>query len=133
MEWALGSEACERERRRILADARGAVLEIGFGTGLNLPHYPRSGVASLTIVDPAELLPARVEERIAAAPFPVTRARLTAERLPFEDDCFDTVISTWTLCSIPDPLTALLEIRRVLRSTIDVQFRGTASAEFGRK
>src|SRR6185369_8135575 len=80
----------------------------------NLEHYP-SGVASLTIIDAAELLPARVAARIAAAPFPVTRAQLDAERLPFPDQAFDTVVSTWTLCSIPDPLAALREIRRVLR------------------
>ena len=117
MEWALGSETCSRERRRTLADARGDVLEIGFGTGLNLPHYPPSSVTNLTIVDPAELLPARVQERIARAPFPVTHARLDAERLPFDDARFDTVVSTWTLCSIPDPVAALREIRRVLRPT----------------
>jgi ubiquinone/menaquinone biosynthesis C-methylase UbiE len=115
MEWALGSEACSAERRRVLAPAHGAVLEIGFGTGLNLAHYP-PGVTSLTIIDPAELLPARVADRIAAAPFPVTRARLDAERLPFDDARFDSVVSTWTLCSIPAPLAALREIRRVLRA-----------------
>jgi ubiquinone/menaquinone biosynthesis C-methylase UbiE len=115
MEWALGSETCQAERCRVLAAARGEVLEIGFGTGLNLPHYPPSAVTRLTIVDPAELLPARVQERIAAAPFPVTHARLDAERLPFADASFDTVVSTWTLCTIPDPVAALREVRRVLR------------------
>ncbi len=114
MEWALGSAVCSTERRRTLADTSGEVLEIGFGTGLNLPHYP-STVARLTIVDPAEHLPARVAHRIAAAPFPVTSARLAAERLPFEDGRFDAVVSTWTLCSIPDAVAALREVRRVLR------------------
>jgi len=115
MEWALGTETCSAERRRTLADARGEVLEIGFGTGLNLPQYPPSAIAKLTIVDPAELLPERVVARIAAAPFPVEHARLDAERLPFDDARFDTVVSTWTLCSIPDPVAALREVRRVLR------------------
>lgn len=115
MEWALGSETCSAERRRTLADARGDVLEIGFGTGLNLPHYSASAITKLTIVDPAELMPDRVLARIAAAPFPVERARLDAERLPFDDARFDTVVSTWTLCSIPDPVAALREVRRVLR------------------
>jgi SAM-dependent methyltransferase len=114
MEWALGSETCSAERRRTLAAARGDVLEIGFGTGLNLRHYPPA-VSTLTIVDPAELLPDRVRARIAAAPFPVTAARLDAERLPFDDARFDTVVSTWTLCSIPDAVAALREIRRVLK------------------
>ncbi len=117
MEWALSSDVCSAERRRALAGARGEVLEIGFGTGLNLAHYPTgpSGVTALTIIDPAALLPERVTKRIAAAPFPVTRAQLDAERLPFPDARFDTVVSTWTLCSIPDPVAAVREIRRVLR------------------
>ena len=115
MEWALGTEACSAERRRVLGDARGDVLEIGFGTGLNLPHYPAGRIASLTIVDPVEHLPERVEARIARAPFPVERAHLDAERLPFAAGSFDTVVSTWTVCSIPDPVAALREIRRVLR------------------
>src|SRR5690242_20877935 len=113
MELALGSETCSAERRRALAAARGDVLEVGFGTGLNLPHYP-STVAGLTIVDPEELLPARAAARIAAAPFPVTQARLDAGRLPFDDARFDTVVSTWTLCTIPDAVAARREIRRVL-------------------
>lgn len=115
MEWALGTEACSAERRRVLAEARGEVLEIGFGTGLNLPHYPPSGVTRLTIVDAAQILPERVRDRLARVPFPVTQARLDAERLPFDDRAFDTVVSTWTLCSIPDAVAALREIRRVLR------------------
>jgi len=114
MEWALSSDACRQERRRVLAAAQGDVLEIGFGTGLNLEHYP-PGVTSLTIIDSAEMLPARVAARIAAAPFPVTPARLDAERLPFPAPRFDAVVSTWTLCSIPDAVAALREIRRVLR------------------
>ncbi len=104
-------------RGRVCAGLRGRVLEIGFGTGLNLPHYPRTGITNLTIVDPAELLPTRVQERVAQAPFAVIHARLDAERLPFDDARFDTVVSTWTLCSIPDPVAALREIRRVLRPT----------------
>lgn len=114
MELALGSESCTAERRRTLAEARGDVLEIGFGTGLNLAHYPPA-VAGLTIVDPEDVLPARVAERIAAAPFPVTQAKLDAERLPFDDGRFDTVVSTWTLCTIPDAVAALREVRRVLK------------------
>lgn len=114
MEWTLGRERYQQERRAALASAQGEVLEIGFGTGLNLPHYP-DAVTRLTIVDLAELLPARVAERIANARFPVERARLDAERLPFADARFDCVVSTWTLCSIPDPVAALREVRRVLR------------------
>lgn len=115
MEWALGSETCSAERRRVLAPVHGEVLEIGFGTGLNLPQYPATGVTRLTILDPVEHLPARVHARIAGAPFSVRQVQLDAERLPFDDAAFDAVVSTWTLCTIPDPVAALREVRRVLR------------------
>ena len=76
MEWALGRPRFQREREQALAAAGGEVLEIGFGTGLNLRHYP-PGVKRLTAIDVADLLPARTGRRIAAAPFPVERVHLT--------------------------------------------------------
>ena len=108
MELALGSESCTAERRRALAAARGDVLEIGFGTGLNLAYYPPT-VAGLTSLDPVDPLPARVAARIAAATFPVTQAKLDAEPLPFAGERFDTVVSSGTLCAIPDAVAALRE------------------------
>lgn len=113
LEFLLGNKQAMRYRRQALASARGDVLEIGFGTGLNLECYP-AAVERLTIVDPAKLLPRRVAKRIAAAPMPVEEAFLDAEHLPFEIERFDTVVSTWTLCTIPDAVAALEEIRRVL-------------------
>lgn len=102
-------------RAPTLAGARGEVLEIGFGTGLNLPHYP-PGVARVTTVDPMDALPERVRARIAAAPFPVDVHHLRADgRLPFETGRFDCATVTWTLCTIPEPVAALNEVRRVLR------------------
>lgn len=100
-------------RRTALAEAAGEVLEIGFGTGLNLACYP-VGVERLTVVDPARHLPAKVEKRIREVDFPVERAYLDAARLPFDDARFDTVVSTWTLCTIPGVEQALREVRRVL-------------------
>jgi ubiquinone/menaquinone biosynthesis C-methylase UbiE len=95
--------------------AEGEVLEVGFGTGLNLSHYPPS-VKSLAALDPLEGLATRIGGRIAAAPFPVERFALRADRkLPFEDARFDCVVTTWTLCSIPRPVEALREMRRVLK------------------
>jgi SAM-dependent methyltransferase len=96
--------------------AQGEVLEVGFGTALNLRHYG-PGVTALVGLDPmqTEALPA-VEERIARVAFPVARATQRADaRLPFDAARFDCVVSTWTLCSIPDPLGALAEMRRVLK------------------
>ena len=105
----------EELRPGTLARAHGEVLEIGFGTGLNLPHYP-SSVRKLVALDPLDARPGRVEGRIARAPFPVERFALPAEGgLPFEDGRFDCVTMTWTLCSIAQPLPALQEMRRVLR------------------
>ncbi|HEY7531296.1 MAG TPA: class I SAM-dependent methyltransferase, partial [Nitrospiraceae bacterium] len=78
--------------------------------------YPHS-VLSLQAVDPAVLLPARVAERGAAVPFPIQVHYVKAETLPLEDHSVDSVVSTWTLCSIVDPITALCEIRRVLKPT----------------
>jgi ubiquinone/menaquinone biosynthesis C-methylase UbiE len=102
-------------RPETLEEARGDVLEIGFGTGLNLRHYPKA-VRSLAALDPMEALPERVEGRIAKAPFPVERFPLPADGgLPFEAARFDTVAVTWTLCTIPDVASALREMRRVLR------------------
>jgi len=114
LEFLLGNKQAMQYRRRALADARGDVLEIGFGTGLNLECYP-AAVERLTITDPAKLLPRRVAKRIAAATMPVEEAFLDAEHLPFGIERFDTVVSTWTLCTIPDAVRALQEIRRVLK------------------
>jgi len=102
-------------RGDVLAPASGDVLEIGFGTGLNLRHYPAS-VRRLCAVDPMKALEKRVAERIAAAPFPVERHQLRADgRLPFDAARFDCAAMTWTLCTIPDPVAALRELRRVLK------------------
>lgn len=113
LDWAMGH--VDDERAATLADARGEVLEVGFGTGRNLPHYP-AGLRRLVAVDPLVALEARVAERVAAAPFPVERHALRADGgLPFDAGRFDRVVVTWTLCSIPDPRAALAEMRRVLR------------------
>lgn len=117
MDWAMERPVFQEERRRVLAAASGEVLELGFGTGLNLPHYPSAphAITRLVTADPANVLPARVAARIRAAPFPVELVHQTAERLPFEDERFDCVVSTWTLCTIPDAQAALTEVRRVLK------------------
>lgn len=103
------------QREPTLAEAQGDVLEIGFGTGLNLPHYPK-GVEKLSTVDPMDALADVVAERIAAAPFPVERHHLPADgALPFDAGRFDTATITWTLCTIPDANAALQEVKRVLK------------------
>lgn len=115
LDYLLRSEAVSRERRVTLAPLAGRVLEIGFGTGLNLRHYPET-VTSLTILDAERMLIERVTRRIAAAPMPIEKLYLDASgRLPFGDDTFDGVATTFTLCTIPDAAAALREMRRVLK------------------
>ena len=122
MESGLTGEAHRRYRRRALARARGEVLEVGFGTGLNLECYP-AAVRRVTGLDPAAVLERRVRARVAATPFPVERlTHDAAERLPFPDGHFDTVSSTWTLCSIERLGAALTEMRRVLKPAGELLF-----------
>ena len=113
--------------------AQGDVLEIGFGTGLNLAHYGPA-VKSLVALEPkvgAEYGPTRA--RIAAAPFPVERARLRADAsLPFDAGRFDFVVSPFTLCSIPNLAIALAELRRVLRPGARFVFLEHGRAESAR-
>ena len=97
-----------------MAPATGRVLEIGFGTGANLSHYPES-VRQLEIVEPDAALNARAERRLAKSSREVIVHALSAEQLPFDAGSFDTVVSTFTLCSIPDVASALREIHRVLK------------------
>jgi SAM-dependent methyltransferase len=89
------------------------VLEIGGGTGFNLEHYPRE-LDELVVTDPSEGMLGRLERRAAHVPPPVRLVRAPAEQLPFEDASFDTVVSTFVLCSVDDQDAALAEIRRVL-------------------
>lgn len=116
MDWVMSGEVFQRLRAELLKDTSGEVLEIGFGTGLNLPHYPQS-ISGLSIVDPAAMLPDRVRKRVAQVPFPIHTEHVTAEIMPYPDRQFDSVVSTWTLCTIPDIKKALYEIRRVLKPT----------------
>ncbi|MDJ0701821.1 MAG: class I SAM-dependent methyltransferase [Leptolyngbyaceae cyanobacterium MO_188.B28] len=116
LDWSMSGEGFAHYRRTLLADVKGDVLEIGFGTGLNLQHYPK-GVSRLTVVDPNPGMATIAETRIAASPFAIDTQLLSSEALPMADDTFDSVVSTWTLCSIPNIDQALQEIHRVLKPT----------------
>ena len=115
LDWLLDSPEFGKYRRRALTSASGEVLEIGFGTGLNLPYYPPA-VKSLVVIDSQRPLPGRVRRRIEATRVPVEVKRVDAQKpLPFKDHSFDTVVTTFTLCSIEDAGAALTEMRRVLK------------------
>lgn len=122
LDWALGSPEANAQRQLTLASAKGEVLEIGFGTGLNLRYYPAS-VTKLTALDSENFRPDIVQKRIARARFPVEQVQLDAGgKLPFADASFDTVVTTWTLCSIANVDAALLEMKRVLKPTGELLF-----------
>jgi SAM-dependent methyltransferase len=110
------SRGMAARRARLLAEARGRVLEIGAGTGLNLEHYP-THVEEVVLTEPVAAMVRRLAGRAGASPLPTPITVARAERLPFPDDSFDTVVSTLVLCTVPDPTTALTELRRVLRPT----------------
>jgi ubiquinone/menaquinone biosynthesis C-methylase UbiE len=113
-DFALDRPFVARHRRELLAHAGGNVLEIGFGTGLNLPYYP-SHVRKITTVDPNVGTLRRARRRIKQAGIEVDQRVLGGERLPFEDGTFDCVVSTFTLCSIEEVAQALREVYRVLK------------------
>ena len=101
-------------RERVCAGLTGEVLEIGFGSGSNVEFYP-PGVERVRAVEPSDLAWKLAGKRLAASSVPVERTGLDAQTLPFPDDTFDTALTTWTMCTIPDPVAALREVRRVLK------------------
>jgi SAM-dependent methyltransferase len=111
---AMSAPHVRAERERWLAGVHGRILEIGFGSGLNLPHYTPA-VTQVLAVEPSALAVRLARRRIEASPIPVAIVGLDGENLPFDDASLDAVVSTWTLCTIPHAGGALAEIRRVLR------------------
>jgi ubiquinone/menaquinone biosynthesis C-methylase UbiE len=111
---ACGLPMVQARRKQLIAQARGRVLEVGMGTGRNLPFYDRSRVTQLVGVDPALQMHRLARQRSRAAGIAVELMGLSAEQLPSPDASFDTVVCTYTLCSIPDAAQALREMRRVL-------------------
>ena len=101
-------------RARVCDGLVGDVLELGFGSGRNVPHYPVT-VNRVRAVDPATVGRRLAAKRLAASPVPVEFVGLDAQQLPIEDNGVDTALTTWTLCSIPDAVAAIREVRRVLR------------------
>lgn len=112
---ACGLPMVQARRRELLPQAHGRVLEIGPGTGRNLPFYDRQRITQLVGVDPAVHMHTLARRRSARAGLDVELVGLSAEKLPLPSDSFDTVVCTYTLCSIADPAAALSEVARVLK------------------
>jgi ubiquinone/menaquinone biosynthesis C-methylase UbiE len=111
---ACGMKNAEPQRREVCAGLAGEVVEIGFGSGHNIPFYP-AAVTRVAAVEPADVGWKLAAKRLAAASTPIERSGLDGQSLPFADDSFDAALSTWTMCTIPDLPAALAELRRVLK------------------
>ena len=112
---ACATKPIMKQREKVVPRASGTVLEIGIGTGLNLPYYDASKVKRVIGLDPSEKSWDLAGERAAQLAFPVEFIGLPSETIPLEDDSVDTVVVTFSLCTIPDPVTALYGMARVLR------------------
>lgn len=123
---AMGGDEFTRIRARVAAGLAGDVLEVGFGSGLNVPHYP-STVSRVRAVDPAKIGRRLAARRVAESQVPIDFVGLDGQDLPLDSDSVDHVLVTWTLCTIPDADRALQEVRRVLRPGGQLHF-----AEHGR-
>jgi ubiquinone/menaquinone biosynthesis C-methylase UbiE len=113
LDLAMRNRLLDHYRQQTIASARGLVLEVGVGSGVNLPLYGPA-VTRVVGLDPSPELLRLASKRAADVVIPVSLLRASAEHLPLADAVFDTIVMTWTLCSIPNPMAALTEMRRVL-------------------
>src|SRR5437763_14538032 len=110
---ACATKGTESLRRRVCAGLHGDVVELGFGSGLNVPFCP-AGVSSVAAIEPADVGWKLAHDRLLASRVPVHRYGLDGASLPLADDSYDVALTTWTLCTIPRVAAALREVRRVL-------------------
>ena len=116
-----GMKMSEPLRRRVCDGLKGGVVELGFGSGHNISFYP-ANVTRVDAVEPSSVGWKLAKKRLAAARVPIALSGLDGQSLPFSDHSFDSALSTWTLCTIPDPETALREVRRVLKPGAALHF-----------
>ncbi len=116
-----GAAGFDRWRARAVDGLSGRVVEVGFGSGLNVPHYP-DAVEVVLAVEPAAVARRRAEQRIRASPVRIEHVGLDGQEIPLDDADCDGALFTFTLCTVPDPARALSEVRRVLRPGGAVHF-----------
>lgn len=119
---ACGLGAVMGQRAKLVPLAQGRVLEIGIGTGLNLSFYDASRVTEIVGVDPAAEMHPKARQRAATIGIPVSTVALELQQVAAEDASFDSIVCTFTLCTIPDPVAALREMRRVLKPAGELLF-----------
>jgi len=115
LDLACGTKPIRKQREKVVPLAKGLVLEIGIGSGQNLPHYNPDNVSKIIGVDPDEHIWKRSTKRRAACPIEIERIGLSGEDIPLDDNLADTVLVTYSLCTIPDPVKALGEMKRILK------------------
>ncbi len=115
LNWSCGAKPVRRQRQKVVPLAEGRVLEIGIGSGLNLPYYDPAKVERVIGLDPAEEMLTYARRKSGQLPFAVEYLALEGERIPLERQSVDTVLVTYTLCTIPDAIAALEGMRQVLK------------------
>ena len=113
---AMSAKPISYQRRKVVPRAEGRVLEIGFGAGHNLPFYDASKVTHLWALEPSKEMRARAQSRLKESPLKIEFLDLPGEEIPLDDEAADTVLVTYTLCTIPDVMKALAGMRRVLKA-----------------
>ncbi len=119
---ACGMKPIRKQREKVVPNAHGVVLEIGIGSGLNLPYYDVNKVSKIIGVDPDDHIWKRGKKRREACTIDIERIGLSGEDIPLESDLADCVVCTYTLCTIPDPIKALREMRRILKPGGEILF-----------
>jgi len=115
IDWGCGQEIMQQQRQQVVPMAYGRILEIGIGSGRNLPFYDSTHVEKVIGIDPSAEMLAMARERSRDLPFPVEFVQMGSETIPLDDHSVDTVLMTFTLCTIPDVEAALQQMRRVLK------------------
>lgn len=122
LDCACSTKPFRKQRQKIIPLAKGDVVEIGIGSGHNLPFYDQSKVNKLIGIDPDEYVWGKSKKKRAQFHKPIERLVLSGEDIPLADDSADTVVVTYSLCTIPDPVKALGEMRRILKPGGDLLF-----------
>lgn len=115
IDYCCSDPAISEQRSKVVSRAEGVVLELGIGSGLNLPYYDGSRVERILGVDPDAAMWRRATARVSDLGLPLEHLECSGERVPLDDDSVDTVVVTYSLCTIPDPTAALGEMRRLLK------------------